>query len=141
MSRLNRMHKISITVFMVIVIVSMIALSIHLNITPVVELKITTDMDIIKVGESVQLEFVGYTKDGELATEKQMEKLDLQWRCTSTSAVKINNDGTYSPDNILIIDENGKITAVRKGNDNAQLFSARFELYSRPITVYVMENE
>ena len=78
------------------------------------------------VGESIQLNCKGYLKDGQPASTKEMNKIDLLWE-------------SRSEDLAFTVDENGLLTALKPGSGNVWVESADGKLNSRAITVIVEE--
>ena len=78
-------------------------------------------------GESMQLTYVGYTKDDALATNEQMADITVLWG--------------YSGNGAFVVDENGYLTAISKGTGNVWITDENGERNSRPVTVHVQEND
>ncbi len=95
--------------------------------SPVTRLEILPISLYIEPGAGTQLEVVGYTEDGEQATEEQMEKLTLCWNYRSNS-------------NAFAVDEKGYLTAFSEGIGNVEVKTEDGALNSRAITVFVREN-
>ena len=80
----------------------------------------------LAVGESVQLNCLGYFADGEPAGAQELNKLNLLWE-------------SRSEDLAIEVDENGLLTAIKPGMGNVQVKSADGKLNSRAITIKVYE--
>lgn len=93
----------------------------------VTRIEIFPDSLSIVPGVCVQLTVVGYTEDGEQATEEQMENLVLCWEYGAD-------------DNSFTVDEDGSLTAIAEGAGNVMVKSEDGELTSRAIMVFVKEN-
>ena len=80
----------------------------------------------LTVGESIQLNCKGYLKDGQPASAKEMNNLDLLWE-------------SKSDDLAFTVDGNGLLTAIKPGMGNVWVKSDDGKLNSRAITVIVKE--
>lgn len=94
---------------------------------PVTRLEITQHSVEMKPGDTLPLDVVGYTESGEEASEKQMEKLSLDW-CVHADNIYICN-----------VDDDGILTALSPGVVNVQVYCEKNDLYSRSITVSIRE--
>lgn len=92
--------------------------------SPVAQLVISPEGIELAPGESVQLTAAGYTKEGAPVAAEVMEKLDIQW-------------GYQTVDPVIVVDENGYLTAVRPGSANTWATWDNGKKSTRPITVTV----
>ena len=93
----------------------------------VTRIEIFPDSLSIVPGVCVQLTVVGYTEDGEQATEDQMENLVLCWEYRAN-------------DNSFTVDEDGYLSAIAEGVGTVMVKSEDGELISRATTVFVKDN-
>ena len=106
-----------------LILISVLA-AYRLGQSPVTSLEILPDSFSLAPGDSMQLYAGGDTKDGDSATEQELEALDLLWRF-------------HSEDNAFTVSEDGVLTAISPGTGNISVQSGDGKLTSRAITVYV----
>ena len=90
------------------------------------QIKLFPDSMSIVPGVSVQLTVEGYTEDGELVTEEEIDKLNLCWEY-------IVDDHSFT------VDEHGYLTALSAGEGVVWVRSEDGELNSHAIDVFVKE--